>query len=506
MSGLFVITVLEARGFVATLAEIDRLAVVMGSSSLGSGLSPFFRSGQAAQAAVGYGDAPDTLCQIIEQVQDNGGGAKYPAAMYTTPNTTAGAYGTINVTGVTGTSVVTFDNSVKPFGTYEARLRVTLGGTVATGPISLVYSLDGGRTESQVVALGTANTYTIPNSNVKFNFAAGTLVTGDIVSVRTTAPAPTAGDITTAMAALAVSTIDFSILVCEFPMTAALAGTVKTGLAALRAVGKRVTALSRTRMRNFESAETEAAWYGVITADFTSAFVDSSQCVRAAYGFVGDAMTGRQYLRSDLAQWAADVVRIPRARLPNVPFDQREANFTLVDPSGATIGHDEGTRGSVTGLSDDSLGNRFSSVQRLPDAGRREDVFSTVPWVMYAADERIRNLAVRRLANAIERTAVTAGTSVLGENLFYITDPDGSNPRLTPASRNAVHGTIWAALKKEFPGEIQNLLDGDNDTGLVQVNPAITITGGNLVNVACTLSPRIPGFLLTLAITLAVQE
>lgn len=504
MSGLFAITVQEARGFVATSAELDRLAVVIGCSSLGSGLSPFFLSGSSAIAALGYGDAVDTLSQIIEQVQPDGG-QKYPAAMYTTPGTTTGSYGAINVTGVTGTSVVTNDASVHPYGTYEARLRVTLGGTIATGPISFVWSLDGGRAESVVTALGTAITYTIPNSNVKFNFAAGSLVTGDIISVRTLAPAPTATDIDAAFVAIAASTVDCGIVVCEFPCTAALAAHVKTGLAALRAVGKRVTALLRAPIRNFEGAQSEATWVTAEIADY-AAFQDSNECVSAAYGFITDAMTSRTYLRSDLAQWAADVVRVPRGRLPDVPFDRAESNFLLVDANGTTVGHDEGPRGAVTGLSDDTLGNRFRSVMRLPDAARRESVFTTVPWVMYAPDERIRNLPTRRLANALERTAVSAGTSALGENLFFTSDPDGSNKRLTPASLRAIQGVIWAAEKEEFTtAEIQNLQDGDLNTGLVQVNPAITTTGFNLVNVSVTLAPRIGGYLLTLSITLALQ-
>jgi hypothetical protein len=219
-------------------------------------------------------------------------------------------------------------------------------------------------------------------------------------------------------------------------------------------------------------------------------------------------MTSRLYRRSNIAQFAADVVRINRADFPDSPADQKMAGASIVDASGADQGHDEGPRGAFTGLSNDALGNRFSCDMRLPDYARREDVYCTVPWVMYAADERIRNLPTRRIANAMERTAVTAGNAGLGGRLFYTpaTSAPGSLPRLTAASRAAIHASIYSALKRDFSGDIQNADAAGLDTGLVQVNPVITVTGGNLVKVAVTLAPLVFGYLLSLDITLAVQE
>lgn len=644
MSGLFSVNVQEARGLVAVPADIDRLTVVIGCSSAGSGLSPFFLSGKSAVAALGYGDAVDDIAQIIEQKQDNGTTRKYPAAFYTVPGTTPGSYGTIDVTGVTGTAQVAVHSATHPFGTYEAYLRITQGGFIGTPGIEFVDSLSNGRDISRVRALGTATNYTIPNSNVRFDFSpssadltalnalindafddynehvvltaggvhgvadsadvvsnitypsatdsptriarmnalraayelhriktaggvhgapdttdvitapvctddstclllalnfkavvnahminitgaihgaadgsstitapaptAGAFAVGDIVRVRTFGPAPASADIDAAFTALAAASIDFRLVVCEWPMTASLAGHVSTGLATLRGVGKRVTAICRHRLPNFESSETDAAWNTSIAADFT-AFADSSVFVRAAYGLITDAMTGRQYMRSNLAQYAADVVRVPRSEFPDVPADQPMSNFTLVDANGNTIGHDEGTRGSSTGLSDDSLGNRFCCDMRLPDFARREMVYSTVPWVMYAEDERIRNLPTRRIANSMEAVAVSAGNSGLGGKLEYIpADPavPGSKNRLTNRSRKALHGVIYRAVSTEFANDIQNASAAGLDTGLVQVDPVVSVSGGNLLTVNVTLAPLVFGYLLNLGIVLSVQE
>lgn len=504
MSGTYQITVQEARGNVAVTSDIDRLAVVLGCSSLGSELSPFFGSGTAAIANRGKGDAVDTLCQIIEQKQESGNGVKIPAAMYSLDVATDGSCGTVDSSGKDGTSVVTADATVDPYGTYDAYLRVVEGGTIGTAGIKLVWSLDNGRTESVVTALGTANTYTISAGNVKFNFAAGTLVTGDIVRVRTIAPAPDSTGVAAAFTALAAGSIQFGIVVCDFEMTAALAATVTLGKAALIAAGKRALILARTRTADFATAESDAAWNTDTASDY-SAVNDSSIALVAAFGLVTDAMTGRKYLRSFLQQFAADVVRVGISDWPDCPADQRMANVSLVDADGLTMGHDEGPRGSSTGLSNDTLGNRFVSVMRLPDASRLEDVYTTAPWVLYAADERIRTIMTRRVANSIERVAVTAATTQLGGKVGY-TPASGATPaRLKEFDRVRIHGVIFNALSKTFKNHIQNSTAAALDNGLVQVHEDISVSGGGMATVSVTIAPLVFGYLLELNITLAVQ-
>lgn len=719
MSGNFTVTVQEARGFVAVPADIDALAVVMGFSSLGSGLSPFFLSGSTAVIGVGFGDAVDDLTQIIEQSQPSGTSKKVPAAIYSTPGSVPGSYGTIDTSGVLGTSVITVDPTSQPFGTYHARIKIISPGTVGTTGITYQSSLDDGRNFSNTTALGSAGEILIPNSGVRFllapptsadaalfssvnavraaaiahfvivtgsppthaasdtidnaaltavpaattiataiaafnacleylsahvsnaggvyhttadtvaeaalaaipnafsaddvadglpalvaaynahrilvgagpvhgtadstNTAAastastGTLLVGDMAKVRTFAPAPSSNDIDAAFAAMAAAPADFALVVCEWDCTASLAAHVSLGLNALLAAGKRVTALVRTRLPFFEMqtaitgatnanpivitatghgltsgqtaniagvvgntaangmfvvtvidsshfsipvngngsytsggiiTESEAAWSANISLDW-STFTDSRIVKRATYEFVTDAITARQYRRSDLAQFAADVVRVPRFVWPDAPADQPMANATLIDATGTTIGHDEGPRGAAPGLSNDTLGNTFSCVQRLPDPDVREALFNTVPWVAYAFGERIRNLMTRRVANAMERVAVSAGTTLLGGIIFYIpADPSvpSSLPTLTDASRNAVQGVIFRALVAEFSNDIQNATDAAVDTGLVQVNPVITVSGGNLIGISLTIAPKVLGYLLTLGVTFAVQE
>ncbi len=166
--GIFSLTVSEERGRVATPADLDALAIVIGCSSAGSGLSSFFITGTQAVTECGYGDAVDVLTQTIEQRQQGQPEAKRIAAMYKTPDTTPGSYGAIDNTGMIGTSIPAVNSALEPFGTYDARFRIVDPGTVGTTGATYQTSLDGGRNWSNITGLGTATAINIPNSGAGF--------------------------------------------------------------------------------------------------------------------------------------------------------------------------------------------------------------------------------------------------------------------------------------------------------------------------------------------------
>jgi hypothetical protein len=642
MSGTFETDITEAPGEVAVPSDLDQRVVVVGCSSLGSGLSPFYSSGESARTGCGYGDAVDTVGQVIEQRQANGSSTKLPTALYTVPVTTTGSYNTIDTTGEdpASTVVVTVDASVNPYGTYDARFRVVQGGLVgvASPPILLAPSLDDGRTEFNAVSLGTASSLTIAEGNVKFNFApatadltalntlinelfvqsndhvvamtdglhgaadnddvlsagtypsatntatriarvnavrvayqahrikiaggvhnsadatntiaqpvatddstalmlaldlkvkmnlhflnsvahtgtdtvntvvspdpvAGSFTTGDIIRVRTVGPKPSTADVDAAFVALAKSSVDFGILAMDIESDAAMLAHYTTGLNVLKAVGKRPSLLTRSRIPDFSISETRAAWAQSIADDMRN-FSDSRICVDTAYLLLTDATSTRQYLRSDFGQFVADEARISIEKLANVPADQPEANAILVDSMGTIMGHDEGPRGDFVMLSNESLGNRFRCVQRLADQQRREDVFSTVPWVMYGSTDRIKTLPVRRIANAIEVVAITAGNSSLGSNLRSYPATTSTPETLDYRSQLAIQSSIFQALTARFSDKIQNADDAGLD-GLVQVNPVVIALTGNTKQVNATIQPRVFGILLKLNISLAVSQ
>jgi hypothetical protein len=125
-------------------------------------LTPAYSSPAAAARDLGAGDAVDCLLQALTVTQGNP--APAPASFYATPATSPGTYGTINVAGVTGTSVVANNTSVTPKGTYQPWMQVVMGGSVGTTGMTAFASLDNGRTK-RLVSLGTAGEYNFPASD-----------------------------------------------------------------------------------------------------------------------------------------------------------------------------------------------------------------------------------------------------------------------------------------------------------------------------------------------------
>jgi hypothetical protein len=99
--------------------------------------------------------------------------------------TTPGAK-TAAVTTGSGTSVTTITGTPLDTGYYQ--MKVLTGGTIGATGILIQVSADAGRQYSPPIALGTAVLYAIPGTGVTLNFAAGTLVAGDIVQFSTTEP------------------------------------------------------------------------------------------------------------------------------------------------------------------------------------------------------------------------------------------------------------------------------------------------------------------------------
>lgn len=153
-------------------------------------------STQALLSQYGYAQGVD---YCAHHFNDTG----LPVLFVGVPITNAGTIGSLDNTGVTGTSAITVTADVN--GVLEevfASVTVTAGGTVGTAGILLSLSLDGGVTSS-VIRLGTATTYTIPYVGLVLNFGSGTLNVNDVVTFRSKSPTASTAAITAARIALA---------------------------------------------------------------------------------------------------------------------------------------------------------------------------------------------------------------------------------------------------------------------------------------------------------------
>lgn len=238
------------------------------------------------------GPAVEALCYWMANYQR-------PGIICRTHATTAGSYGTLNDDGVTGTSVVTLDTDTHPNDDYEAKLVVVTGGTIGTAGITVRSSLDGGRNgladTDPVTALGTSTSFIFPNSGgVAVDFAAGTLVAGDYLTFRCTAPQSTAADLATAMEGLRVSAYTWDVAYAASIVDASLFPAIETGFSGMRAVNKRRMWVGNTRIRT--ESETRAAYQTALQGIFGS--------LSTVHGslYAGDAkvysgVTGRRYRR-----------------------------------------------------------------------------------------------------------------------------------------------------------------------------------------------------------------
>lgn len=269
-------------------ATAGELLAVIGTSTAGPTNAPAtFARVPALVAAFGRGPMVEAAAHRIEAYGQ-------PVLVVRSGQTTDGAATAVTFTG-TGTSTVTADTvTTEPDDDYEALFRVTLGGTIGTGPISFKYSLDGGRTMSATISLGMANTYTIPNSGVTVDFAAGTLVTGDSWTFRTSAPLWNSTELGTALDALGASAATWGGVHVTGNLTASDVTAIDTKLLGMAAAGKNHWFIGSARIPNL--AESEATYLSSLSSSFSS-IVTRHGAVCAGACEVVSSVSGRRYTR-----------------------------------------------------------------------------------------------------------------------------------------------------------------------------------------------------------------
>lgn len=150
---------------------------------------------------------------------------------------TAASYGTVAHSGA-GTSVVT-TGAAAPLDDFDVVIKIITGGTIGVAGIELQYSLDGGKTYSATQALGTANNYTIPNTGVQVQFAAGTVLAGQTETFSTKGPRLTNADLVTSLEALRTADLAWEgVVVLGADADATMLSTLDVWLQAREAEGR----------------------------------------------------------------------------------------------------------------------------------------------------------------------------------------------------------------------------------------------------------------------------
>lgn len=318
-----------------------------------------------------------------------------PVVLCRTADTVAGACGAVTETG-TGTSVVTTDPAVEPYDDFEAVLKFIAGGTIGVAGITLQWSLDGGRNYSAVVSLGTANTYTIPDGNVKFNFGAGTIVAGDTASCRTTAPQWNNAELATALDALHATDNEWDEVLVEGPVVAADVATMQSKGTSWEAQNREATFYCSFRTPN--AGESEATYKAAFDTAFGATVADRV-CVCAGAADIQSPISQRRYMRRIAMDIATAAINVrPGQDLAEVGerlVNPRPANVKIVDDARNPKHHNELLNPGL----DDSRATTY--LMRPP----RKGVFINNARLLSQVGSDFTNLQHRRVMNVARETA-----------------------------------------------------------------------------------------------------
>lgn len=324
------------------LAQGTETLTVIGAVELNGDITPrVFASTKALLTKHGYSEAVDYCALHFEET-------KKPIVFIGLPKAIAGTISTVDVTGNTGTSIITV--TAGPNGVLDAvrgSITIVNGGQLGTDQILFDLSLDGGRTR-QRVRLGLALVYTIPYFGHKINFAAGTLKPGEIVATwTTTAPRWGTAALAAARDALALhQKASRSWLVIGDCEDANDASAILTEINAYASQNDRCLT-ARAQVHDPAPGDEDSDWIADIDAEFGIIASEPRINLGGGRGAKLSPITAWRLRRP--VQWAASLreyqhdLQIPTYRKSDGPC----SGWTLTDADGNTIEHDERVDGGL---------------------------------------------------------------------------------------------------------------------------------------------------------------
>lgn len=250
----------------------------------------------------------------------------------------------ISIARAASSTCVITETSGAPADSYDVRVEVLTGGTIATMGITFRYSLDGGFTFSAETALGTATTFALLDgvepAGLTLAFAAGTLDVGDVVTFATTAPEWQVSDALAALAVLCSSKLLWSFIHAVGIVDPSIAGSLGGLLAGWAAGSKFAFAIGSARGWGSASNEPEVNWISRLTAAWAS-FADTRIAVATGAARITCPITGRRNRRSCSWPAVARLVSIdPQIDLGQKSGGVLSSDVAIHDANGLLVEHD----------------------------------------------------------------------------------------------------------------------------------------------------------------------
>lgn len=291
-----------------------------------------YAAAKSALAGQGYTPLTDIACYVM---------AKTGKRVVCLPPTcsSAATYSAFTFVG-TGTSVPSGHGGAAPLDDYRVLVKVVLGGTLGAGPITFTYSLDNGVSTSANISLGVALFYVIPNTGIRIDFAAGTLVTGDSFTFTTTGARASDADLATAYEALRTSSYVYEGILVFGTFDATAVAAIDTWIAARETEGLFPHFYANTR--HMTAGESEATFLAAMNTAYNAASSErglvAADCVTIPSSIPG---WGVQMVRDSAIVTAARCMSIDISRDPAFVDDGPVDGTLYSDITGNQIHHDE---------------------------------------------------------------------------------------------------------------------------------------------------------------------
>lgn len=220
-----------------------------------------------------------------------------------------------------------------PADAYEVLVEVLRGGTAGTAGMAVRYALDGGASGSfsRELQLGTETSLDLLDgdepSGLTVTFGVGEdFDAGDAFRANTTAPEPSAADVTTALERLDQSQHLWSFLHVIAEATPTFAGTIGSALAALAsdANGDETYTMACLSARDRTAGEDDTSWSARLLDDFAN-LEDARLAVGAGMARITCPITGRRSRRP--VMWAV-VPRVIEGEIQEDPGKVRNGPLT----------------------------------------------------------------------------------------------------------------------------------------------------------------------------------
>lgn len=390
-----------------------------------------FSSSKGIYDMHGYAEGVDFAAQFID-------GTGLPVIFVGMPVATPGAV-TLDVTGVTGTSVVTSTGDA--LDEMDGVLTVTTGGAIGTAGIVFTLSLDGGR-NSKTIRLGTANSYAIPYYGVTLHFGVGALVAGDVVTFTATAPMWDAAGLTAARTALAAQQKTArSWNVIGDLTSSALATDIVTEANTYETSVQRFV-IARASVRDRLVSEATFAAY-VSAMDTLFAPIDGQKRIDLSLGRARMLSPITGYAPRRPAFWALAIREYQHS--PHIPTYRKAdgplTNCDMTDGSGQVVEYDERTVGGA-------LAARFSCLRTY--ANGPNGAYVALSLTRDAEGSLLSRTHNMHVVNVAQTVCQKQTENAIGQVLQLNADGTGTKDSLQKIEER-VNSALQAALLKQGP-------------------------------------------------------